>query len=179
MALVAGDRLGPYEVLALLGAGGMGEVYRSRDPRLGREVAVKVLPAAFSKDPVRLQRFEQEARSVGRQPANFEIDLHVSYPIRLGKTARLQLQADAFNLLDRQAVLRYDERYNLIQDGPCAGVPEGLCTEESGLLTHPGTLEPVGSIGDPRLTATNPDYLRKGVAFTGQRSVRLGARLSF
>jgi Tol biopolymer transport system component len=63
MALVAGTRLGPYEILALLGAGGMGEVYRARDTRLGREVAVKVLPSAYSADPERMRRFEQEARA--------------------------------------------------------------------------------------------------------------------
>jgi Tol biopolymer transport system component len=63
MSLSAGTRLGPYEVLALLGAGGMGEVYRARDARLGREVAIKVLPSALSEDPERLKRFEREARS--------------------------------------------------------------------------------------------------------------------
>jgi len=63
MTLAAGTKLGPYEVLAPIGAGGMGEVYRARDPRLGREVAIKVLPAAFSQDPERLKRFEQEARA--------------------------------------------------------------------------------------------------------------------
>src|SRR5918993_694162 len=61
--LAAGSRLGPYTILAPLGAGGMGEVYRARDVRLGREVAVKVLPADVSKDPERLIRFEREARS--------------------------------------------------------------------------------------------------------------------
>jgi Tol biopolymer transport system component len=65
MALSAGSRLGPYEILAPLGAGGMGEVYRARDPRLGREVAIKVLPASFSQDADRLRRFEQEARAAG------------------------------------------------------------------------------------------------------------------
>jgi TolB-like protein/Flp pilus assembly protein TadD len=65
MALSAGSRLGPYEILALLGAGGMGEVYRAKDPRLGREVAIKVLPASFSKDADRLRRFELEARAAG------------------------------------------------------------------------------------------------------------------
>jgi serine/threonine protein kinase/Tol biopolymer transport system component len=65
MALNSGTKLGPYEILAPLGAGGMGEVYRARDPRLGREVAVKVLPTSFSRDPERLRRFEQEARSAG------------------------------------------------------------------------------------------------------------------
>ena len=59
----AGTRLGPYEVLSPLGAGGMGEVYRARDTRLGRDVAIKVLPASFSADPDRLKRFEQEARA--------------------------------------------------------------------------------------------------------------------
>ena len=63
MPLSAGTRLGPYELSASLGAGGMGEVYRARDPRLGRDVAIKVLPSAFSADPERLQRFEQEARA--------------------------------------------------------------------------------------------------------------------
>src|SRR5881409_3884239 len=63
MTLAAGGKLGPFEILAPLGAGGMGEVYRARDSRLGREVAIKVLPAAFSADADRLRRFEQEARA--------------------------------------------------------------------------------------------------------------------
>jgi len=61
MALTSGTKLGPYEIVSPLGAGGMGEVYRSRDPRLKREVAIKVLPQAFSLDADRLRRFEQEA----------------------------------------------------------------------------------------------------------------------
>jgi Tol biopolymer transport system component len=62
MPLTPGSRLGPYEVLSPLGAGGMGEVFRARDSRLGRDVAVKVLPEAFAADPERLARFEREAR---------------------------------------------------------------------------------------------------------------------
>jgi hypothetical protein len=61
--LHTGTRLGPYEILAPLGAGGMGEVYRARDARLGRDVAIKVLPPAFASDSERLERFEQEARA--------------------------------------------------------------------------------------------------------------------
>jgi eukaryotic-like serine/threonine-protein kinase len=60
--LSVGERLGPYEILSLLGAGGMGEVYRALDPVLGRQVAIKVLPAEMSDDPARLMRFEREAR---------------------------------------------------------------------------------------------------------------------
>src|SRR6187399_1331293 len=62
MTLARGTRLGSYEVIAPLGAGGMGEVYRARDKRLGREVAIKVLPESFLADRERLARFEREAR---------------------------------------------------------------------------------------------------------------------
>lgn len=65
MTLSIGTRLGPYEIVAPLGTGGMGEVYRARDERLKREVAVKVLPASLSEDPERLHRFEQEAQAAG------------------------------------------------------------------------------------------------------------------
>ncbi len=65
MTLSSGTKLGPYEILAPIGAGGMGEVYRAKDPRLGREVAIKVLPPVFSQDEDRLHRFEQEARAAG------------------------------------------------------------------------------------------------------------------
>src|SRR5215831_7160925 len=65
MSIGAGTLLGPYEIIAPLGAGGMGEVYRARDTRLGRTVAIKVLPPSFSDDPERLHRFEQEACAAG------------------------------------------------------------------------------------------------------------------
>jgi eukaryotic-like serine/threonine-protein kinase len=64
MSMVAGDRLGPYEIVAPLGAGGMGEVYRARDTRLGRDVALKILPPEVANDSARRQRFELEARAV-------------------------------------------------------------------------------------------------------------------
>ncbi|MFN2385490.1 MAG: serine/threonine-protein kinase [Thermoanaerobaculia bacterium] len=63
MTLPPGSRLGPYDILSPLGAGGMGDVYRARGPRLAREVAIKVLPDSISSDPGRLRRFEQEARA--------------------------------------------------------------------------------------------------------------------
>ena len=64
-ALAPGTRLGPYEIHDLIGAGGMGEVYRARDPRLGRHVAIKTLSGAGSADPERVQRFETEAKAAG------------------------------------------------------------------------------------------------------------------
>ena len=65
MTLAIGTKLGPYEIGAPIGAGGMGEVYRARDTRLERTVAIKVVHASFSGDAERVRRFEQEARAVG------------------------------------------------------------------------------------------------------------------
>jgi len=64
MPLAPGTKLGPYEIVSPLGAGGMGEVYRAKDTRLDRTVAIKILPAQFSNDPTRKQRFEREARAI-------------------------------------------------------------------------------------------------------------------
>src|SRR6266550_6600905 len=65
VTFAAGTQLGPYEIIAPLDAGGMGEVYRARDPRIGREVAIKILPDLWPRDRSRLRRFEQEARAAG------------------------------------------------------------------------------------------------------------------
>ena len=65
MLLDSGSRIGPYEILGAIGAGGMGEVYRARDTKLGRDVAIKILSASFATDADRLKRFEQEARTAG------------------------------------------------------------------------------------------------------------------
>jgi eukaryotic-like serine/threonine-protein kinase len=62
LALPPGTRLGPYEIVAALGAGGMGEVYRARDTRLDRDVAIKILPEAFTVDAERIARFQREAK---------------------------------------------------------------------------------------------------------------------
>jgi hypothetical protein len=118
--------------------------------------------------------------SVGRGPADYETDLHLSYPIKVGDKARLTVMADFFNLFNRQAIIQYDERYNLPSDGDeCAGIPAAICGHGGGLLNIPNTTDPVASITNPRATATNPDYLEKGLAFTQPRSIRLGVRFTF
>jgi serine/threonine protein kinase len=103
MSLRSGTKLGPYEILAPLGAGGMGEVYRARDPRLGREVAIKVLPAGCSSNAERLRRFEQEARATAalNHPnilALFDIGRQDDFPYIVselleGETLRVRLAA--------------------------------------------------------------------------------------
>jgi serine/threonine protein kinase/Tol biopolymer transport system component len=103
MSLSSGKRLGPFEIVAPLGAGGMGEVYRARDPRLGREVAVKVLSAEFSTDPDRRGRFEQEARSASAlnhpnivtiyEIGSTEATTYIAMELVDGKTLREVLQA--------------------------------------------------------------------------------------
>src|SRR5262245_18178719 len=102
MTIPVGTQLGPFEILSPLGAGGMGEVYRARDSRLMREVAIKVLPSAFSADEERLRRFEQEARAAGmlNHPnilTIYDIGTHVGSPYIVaelldGKELRVQLR---------------------------------------------------------------------------------------
>jgi len=121
--------------------------------------------------------------ALGRGPADWEADFHLGYPITFGQ-ARVSLLVDVFNLLNRQAISRLDNRYDLSSDAPCStnpnkGVPTAICNGFGGLLNKPGTVEPVAQLADPRAMATNPDFLKAGLAFTGQRSFRVGARFSF
>jgi serine/threonine protein kinase/Tol biopolymer transport system component len=105
VSLVAGTRLGHYEVLALLGAGGMGEVYRARDEKLKRNVAIKVLPAVFTSDPERLRRFEQEAQTAGGlnhpnitsvyELGEHEASLYIVQELLEGETLRSRLAGGA------------------------------------------------------------------------------------
>src|SRR4029077_11279909 len=85
MPISAGTRLGPYEILVPIGAGGMGEVYRARDERLRRDVAIKVLHRSSAHDPARARRFEHEARAAGAlAPPNivavYELGTHDGAP---------------------------------------------------------------------------------------------------
>ncbi len=117
--------------------------------------------------------------SLGRGPADYEADLHISYPIKIGQKSRLNLIADMFNIFNRQSIIQYDERYNLISDGECAGIPDGLCNGDGGLIAKPNTTDAAGQISNVRGSATNPDFLRKGINFTQPFSLRLGVRFTF
>ena len=100
--------------------------------------------------------------TAGRNPSDFGIDLHASYPIRVGKTIQVRVQGDVFDPFNRQAILSYDQRYNRFVDGPCGGVPDGLCNGDGGLATQPGTLVPLGAITDPRRHRDQPGLSGKG-----------------
>src|SRR5712691_324373 len=116
MTLLCGTRLGPYEIVAPIGAGGMGEVWRARDTRIGREVAIKILPPAFVLDRDRLRRFEQEARAAGtlNHPnlvTIYDFGAEASTPyvameLLEGETLRekMQLNGDAVRLPMRKAI---------------------------------------------------------------------------
>jgi eukaryotic-like serine/threonine-protein kinase len=112
VTLQRGALLGPYEIVSLLGAGGMGEVYRAHDPRLRRDVAIKVLPAAYSADAARLRRFEQEARAAAalNHPnilAVYDIGTHAGAPYIVSELLQGQTLRDALGhgaLAPRNAV---------------------------------------------------------------------------
>jgi eukaryotic-like serine/threonine-protein kinase len=90
MALQPGNHLGPYEIVSAIGAGGMGEVYRARDPKLARDVAIKVLPEAFAGDAARMARFQREAKVLAS--LSHQEHLPVRLTIRLGSDGDWSLQ---------------------------------------------------------------------------------------
>ena len=132
MRLEPGSRLGPYEILGPIGAGGMGEVYRARDPRLNREVAIKVLPAELARDRERLVRFEREARSASALNHRNIVTIH------------------DFTLDDRETwlvmeLVRGESLRDLIRRGPlaikrlipiAAGIAEGLAAAHAAGIVH-------------------------------------------
>lgn len=117
--------------------------------------------------------------SLGTGPADYDADVHIGYPIKVGGRARATISADIFNVLGRQAITVLDQRYNLQSDPHCAGIPSGDCNGDGGLATTAGTLIPLAQLANPAATATNPDFLKAGTGFTGQRSLRLGVRFTF
>src|SRR5277367_1845980 len=147
MTLAPGTKLGAFEIVAPLGAGGMGEVYRARDLRLERTVAIKLLPAAFSADGDRLQRFEQEARSasalnhpnivtiyeLGQDGSNH----YIAMELVEGKTLRQLLLLGALPM--RKAIEIATEVADGLAKAHEAGIthrdlkPENLMVSEDGL----------------------------------------------
>src|SRR5262249_16015727 len=113
-------------------------------------------------------------------PADYEMDVHVGYPIKLGSSgATANILLDVFNLFNRQAITVLDQGYNLVSDGPCAGIPDALCNGDGGIATVGNSLTPVGVLANPKATATSPAFLKAGTNFTLPRSARIGIRLTF
>src|SRR5262247_1863899 len=129
MPLTTGTRIGSYEIVTALGAGGMGEVYRARDPRLGRDVAIKVLPQTVAADPSRLRRFEQEARAIA---ALSHPNVLTIFDVAIGEPAYLVtelLEGDTLRaLLDRGPLLwsRTSEIVLQLLNGLAAAHARGL-----------------------------------------------------
>jgi hypothetical protein len=117
--------------------------------------------------------------SLGYGPSDYEVDLHVGYPFKLGGTAKANLLLDIFNLLNRQGSTITDERYNLQKDGPCGGIPSNICNGDGGLLAIQNSVTPLQQLPNVIGTATNPDFLKAGTQFTLPRSLRIGLRLTF
>jgi hypothetical protein len=117
--------------------------------------------------------------SLPRGPSQWESNIHLNYPVKVGNKQHLNLIMDAFNLFNRQAITTLDQRYNLVQNGPCGGIPTALCNGDGGLATQGNSLTPAGQISNPSATAVNPDFLKKGTSFTLPRSIRFGVRFSF
>ncbi len=127
--------------------------------------------------------------SLGRNPDDYEINLHVDYPFKFSNGREISLIVDVFNVLNRQALTNYDQRYNLESDGPCGGIPGEICGAGGGILhlprarrrrrLHPGRPHAGGAARRPGATAPNPNFLEKGFNFTSPRSIRVGARVRF
>src|SRR5208283_4781593 len=156
MALTSGTKLGPYEILAPLGAGGMGEVYRATDTRLGRDVALKILPESFAREADRLRRFEQEARAVAalNHPnilAVFDIGQHEGSPFLVselleGDTLRAALDGGA---LPQRKTIEYGVQ---IAHGLAAAHEKGIVHRDFGFR-----LGEAGAVGGVRF-AGNHSY---------------------
>jgi Tol biopolymer transport system component len=176
MPLAPSTKLGPYEILAPIGAGGMGEVYRARDTRLGRDVALKILPESFAREPERLRRFEQEARAVAalNHPnilAVFDIGQHNGAPFLVselleGESLREVLDAGA---LPQRKTLDYGVH---IAYGLAAAHEKGIVHRdlkpENIFVTKDGRIK-ILDFGLAKL-AQNIDDDPEGVTLTGSHT---------
>ncbi len=173
MSLSPGSQLGPYEIVAPLGAGGMGEVYRARDSRLGREVAVKVLPASFLADADRLHRFQQEARTVGQlnHPnvlSIYDVGEHAGGPYLVtellqGETLRERLHVGAVPL--RKAVEWGGQMARGLAAAHTHGIVHRDLKPENIFLTREGQIK-ILDFGLAKLTQPEPSQAVEGEAPT-------------
>src|SRR5436190_19122662 len=190
MALAAGVKLGPYEIVAAVGTGGMGEVYRARDSRLMRDVAIKVLPSDLAGDPDRLRRFEQEAHAVGalNHPnilAIYDVGTYDGAPYLVtelleGETLRQRLQHE---LLSVRKVVEYAiEMAHGLAAAHDGGIVHRDLKPENLFLTRDGRLKildfglarPIeGSIAaDAAATATQSGIILGTVGYMAPDQVR-------
>ena len=156
MRLTAGTRLGPYEIVEILGAGGMGEVYRARDTRIGREVAVKMVSAALGADRAVLERFEREARLAGslNHPnvvALYDLGSHEGAPFLVtellrGSTLREQLDHERLPLVSALDV--------------AAQLAAGLAAAHTGISSRRTCFSP-GTGGPSSSTSESPRRRRR------------------
>ena len=132
MPLQSGNRLGPYEIVSAIGAGGMGEVYRARDTRLQRDVAIKVLPERFSQEPEKLARFEREARAVAQLShpnivAIYELDTHEEITYAVTEL----LEGETLRELLKRGAVSWRKSVEIV-----AAVADGLAAAHSKGITH-------------------------------------------
>ncbi len=164
MALTSGTKLGPYEILSPLGAGGMGEVYRARDSRLNRDVAVKILPALFSADADRLQRFAQESRAAAalNHPNILSIfDIggdhgtpYVVFELLEGETLRDRLRTGA--LSSRKAIDFAQQVCKGLAAAHEKGIVHRDLKPENIFITHDGRAK-ILDFGLAKITRPEPD----------------------
>ncbi|HEY2432370.1 MAG TPA: protein kinase [Vicinamibacterales bacterium] len=183
MSLTAGTRLGPYEIISHLGSGGMGEVYRARDTRLNREVAVKVLPPLFAQDPERLARLEQEARAaaalnapgivavydIGTDTSSGQPRLFVVMELLEGETLRARLDGGA--MAPRKAA-EYAAQIALALDAAhTRGIVHRDLKPDNLFLTSDGRIK-VLDFGLAKVaTGSNPSSMTTGVGATAAGTV--------
>src|SRR5947208_2632630 len=193
MALASGTKVGPYEILGPLGAGGMGEVYRAHDTRLNRDVAIKVLPASLARDPERLRRFEQEARATGvlNHPnilAIYDIGSHDNSPYIVSELLNGQTLRE--RLSDSRLPIRKATEYGIqIAHGLAAAHEKGIVHRdlkpENVFVTNEGRVkildfglakltEPEGSASEVRTVAngTDPGVVLGTVGYMSPEQVR-------
>jgi Tol biopolymer transport system component len=192
MNLKAGTKLGPYEIVAPLGAGGMGEVYRARDARLDRSVAIKILPSSVANDPERLRRFEQEARATGalNHPnilAIYDIGTHDSAPYIVSELLEGQTLRDRLN--DSALPVRKAIEYGVqIARGLAGAHEKGIVHRdlkpENLFITNAGQIkildfglakliEPAGSASDIQTAGgTDPGIVLGTVGYMSPEQVR-------